>query len=247
MPPRCPLRSGWPPTSPGKTASPDLIGPPVTTAASKLGVELADRYHQAGDNLDDLGRLIVSDYGKLTAVASKVDAQPGPGETDWRLGNVRPGPRRAHPSRQADDLRAPGAARLPGDVRPRRQISNARDWYCDGGIWLQQAPLRRPGRRRAVRRAVPGNAMESTHRRSRRARDGQPPRAPASPASPPRSPTCCSSRSPTAGSGSTSSSSTRRATGSGGSPRIPRRSSANGDTLHEYPYPDLNQFLDATR
>ena len=58
--------------------SADLIGPKVTTAASKLGVELADRYSQAGDHLDDLGRLIVSDYGKLTTVASKVNAAAGP-------------------------------------------------------------------------------------------------------------------------------------------------------------------------
>ena len=115
-----------------ENGSPNLIGPQVTTAASKLGVELADRYQQAGDHLDDLGRLIVSDYGKLTAVASKVDAQPGPGETDWRLGNV---------GQARDELvlaakqtiyerLVPLAYPVMYDLGER--ISNARDWYCDG-------------------------------------------------------------------------------------------------------------------
>jgi len=44
----------------------NLIGPRITTEASKLGVELQDRYLEAGNNLDEVGRLIVSDYGKLT-------------------------------------------------------------------------------------------------------------------------------------------------------------------------------------
>ena len=127
-------------------ASPNLIGPQVTTAASKLGVELADRYQQAGDHLDDLGRLIVSDYGKLTAVASKVDAQPGPGGFDWRLGNV--GQSRDELIRAAKqtiyqrlvslaypvmyDLGQADPASGGGSVE---QIDNARNWYCQGGLF----------------------------------------------------------------------------------------------------------------
>ncbi|HEY1590808.1 MAG TPA: hypothetical protein VGF81_03390 [Solirubrobacteraceae bacterium] len=61
--------------------APNLIGPAVQTAATKLGVELANRYQTAGDQLDGLGRIIVSDYGKLTAVARKVDADP-----NWIIG-----------------------------------------------------------------------------------------------------------------------------------------------------------------
>jgi hypothetical protein len=61
--------------------SPNLIGPAVRTAAADLGVDLANRYQAAGDQLDGLGRLIVSDYGKLTAVASRVDADP-----NWVVG-----------------------------------------------------------------------------------------------------------------------------------------------------------------
>ncbi len=112
--------------------SADLIGPKVTTAASKLGVELAERYSQAGDHLDDLGRLIVSDYGKLTAVASKVNAEPGPGETDWRLGNVGQ-------ARDGLELAAKRMiyARLVSLAYPVMYdlgpVGNARDWYCDGG------------------------------------------------------------------------------------------------------------------
>ena len=112
--------------------SPNLIGPQITTAASKLGVELADRYQQAGDNLDDLGRLIVSDYGKLTAVASKVDAQPGPGEPDWRLGDVgqaRDGLIRAAKQTIYESL-VPVAFPVMYDLG---KIDNARNWYCDGG------------------------------------------------------------------------------------------------------------------
>jgi hypothetical protein len=109
--------------------SPNLIGPQVTTAASKLGVELADRYQQAGDNFDDLGRLMVSDYGKLTVVASKVNAKPGPGEFDWRLGNV--GRLRDALTRAAKEtiyerllpLAYPYMYKLGG-------WANARDWWC---------------------------------------------------------------------------------------------------------------------
>jgi hypothetical protein len=109
--------------------SPDLIGPQVTTAASKLGVELADDYRQAGDHLDDLGKLIVSDYGKLTAVAGKVDAAPGPGEMDWRLGNL--GRARDALIRAAKQtiyqrlvpLAYPYMYKLGG-------WANARDWWC---------------------------------------------------------------------------------------------------------------------
>ncbi len=108
---------------------PDLIGPQVTTSASKLGVELAENYNQAGDHLDDLGRLIVSDYGKLIDVANRVDAAPGPGETDWRVGSV--GNARAGLDRAAKQtiyerlvpLAYPKMYDLGG-------VGNARDWEC---------------------------------------------------------------------------------------------------------------------
>jgi hypothetical protein len=44
-------------------------------------VERATRYQTAGDQLDGLERIIVSDYGKLRAIASKVDADP-----NWIIG-----------------------------------------------------------------------------------------------------------------------------------------------------------------
>jgi hypothetical protein len=113
--------------------SPNLIGAEVRTEASKLGVELEDHYTQADDNLDDLGRLIVSDYGKLTAVASKVDAKPGPGERDWRLGNVGQ-------AREALRVAAKQTIyeRLVPLAYPKMYelglLGNAREWYCDNGI-----------------------------------------------------------------------------------------------------------------
>ena len=43
---------------------------------------------EGGNNLDALSRLVVSDYGKPTAVAGQENAPPGEGQLDWRLGNV---------------------------------------------------------------------------------------------------------------------------------------------------------------
>jgi hypothetical protein len=73
---------------------PDLIGPELQTTAAKLGVELTARYQAAGDQLDGLGMIIVSDYGKLMAVAGKTDS-----DTNWRLGS--PGDSREHLIRAA--------------------------------------------------------------------------------------------------------------------------------------------------
>jgi hypothetical protein len=114
--------------------SPDLIGPQVTTSASKLGVELQDRYLQAGNNLDDLGRLIVSDYGKLSAVADKVDATPGPGEFDWRLGNVGQAEAalRLAARQTIYERLVPLAYPVMYDLG---QIGNARDWNCSQGYF----------------------------------------------------------------------------------------------------------------
>ena len=107
----------------------NLIGPQVQTAASKLGVELTNRYQTAGDQFDDIGRMIVSDYGKLNEVAGKVDSDP-----NWILGNV-------------------GAARDALELGAKQTIyerlmplawpvlydlggsGNARNWYCSGGLF----------------------------------------------------------------------------------------------------------------
>jgi hypothetical protein len=61
-------------------SSPNLIGPAVQTTAAQFGKQLAKRYEDAGDQLNGIGKIVVSDYGKLTAVAGKVDSDP-----DWRL------------------------------------------------------------------------------------------------------------------------------------------------------------------
>ena len=64
-------------TAPGD--KPNLVGGEFTTAASNLGLDLADRFRQAGNNLDDVGRLMVSDPAKLTEIASqdRRAAEPG--------------------------------------------------------------------------------------------------------------------------------------------------------------------------
>jgi hypothetical protein len=115
-----------------KSGSPDLIGPQITTSASNLGVELANRYQQAGDNLDDVGQLVVSDYGKLRDVANRVDAAPGPGEIDWRLGSL---------GKTREDLRRVAKQMIYERLVPLAypvlydlgESGNARGWYCYGG------------------------------------------------------------------------------------------------------------------
>ena len=104
----------------------NLIGPEVQTQAAKLGVELAGRYQTAGDQLDGLGRIIVSDYGKLNAVASKVDSDPS-----WILG--APGQAREGLIRGAkqsiSETLIPKAWPVLYDLGyPTNR--NARDWNC---------------------------------------------------------------------------------------------------------------------
>jgi hypothetical protein len=105
---------------------PNLVGPEVQTAASHLGVELAGRYQTAGDQLDGLGRIIVSDYGKLMAVASKVDSDP-----NWVLGapgNAREALIRAAKQTIAEVL-IPKAYPVLYDLGPIYGL-NARNWNC---------------------------------------------------------------------------------------------------------------------
>jgi hypothetical protein len=105
---------------------PNLIGPELQTTAAKLGVELAGRYQTAGDQLDGLGGIIVSDYGKLTAVAGKVDSDP-----DWIIGT--PGSSREALIRAAkqtiSETLIPKAYPVLYDLGvPKNQ--QAREWYC---------------------------------------------------------------------------------------------------------------------
>ncbi len=111
----------------------ELIGPRITTEASKLGVELNDRYLEAGNNLEELGRLIVSDYGKLTAVARKINAPPAQGKFDWRIDNVSVASDALNEAakRTIYERLVPLAYPVMYDLGER--ISNARDWYCDSG------------------------------------------------------------------------------------------------------------------
>jgi hypothetical protein len=107
----------------------NLIGPQITTTASKLGVELTARYNAAGSNLDDLGRLIVSDYRKLTEVAGKINRPPVGAEPDWRLGNIGIATNELTEAAKRTiyerllPLAYPNMYQLAG-------WANARDWWC---------------------------------------------------------------------------------------------------------------------
>ncbi len=228
-----------------ENGSPNLIGPQVTTAASKLGVELADRYQQAGDHLDDLGRLIVSDYGKLTAVASKVDAQPGPGETDWRLGNV---------GQARDELvlaakqtiyerLVPLAYPVMYDLGER--ISNARDWYCDGQagddkhLFAEQAD----GAQFVGRFPATGWSPLIAVAAAQATGDHYGARIPGVPASI----TDVLFKSPANGGlGLNKLEFYSPRNGFRWFPPEPSRASPEGQTLHQFPYPDANPYFDAT-
>jgi hypothetical protein len=109
-----------------KDNGPNLIGDQVRTAAAQLGVELAKRYQTAGDQLDGLFRLIVTDYGKLTAVAGKVDSDP-----NWILG--QPGAARDALIRAGKQTIAEKLVPLAYPVMydlGRVYGLNARNWNC---------------------------------------------------------------------------------------------------------------------
>jgi hypothetical protein len=106
--------------------APNLIGPQIQTAVSNLGVELATRYQTAGDQLDGLGRIIVSDSGKLMDVASKVDS-----DSNWILGS---------PGNSRDDLIRAAKQTISEILIPKAwpvlydlgnpYTHNARVWNC---------------------------------------------------------------------------------------------------------------------
>ncbi len=60
--------------------SANLIGPRITEKVSQLGTDAFNRYQAASDQLDTIGRIVASDYGKLTSMAAKVDS-----DESWRL------------------------------------------------------------------------------------------------------------------------------------------------------------------
>jgi hypothetical protein len=114
-----------------KDQSANLIGPEVTTAASKLGVELTDRYRTAGNNLDSVGQVLVSDYGKLIATSARVNRHPGPGEVDWRIGSIgNAQDTLIRAARQTIYTRLfPLAYPVMYDLGG---VRNAREWHCNG-------------------------------------------------------------------------------------------------------------------
>ncbi len=62
------------------SGSSNLIGPRITEKADQLGTDAFNRYQVASDQLDSIGRIVASDYGKLTTMAANVDSNEG-----WRL------------------------------------------------------------------------------------------------------------------------------------------------------------------
>src|SRR5206468_936816 len=63
-----------------KDGSPDVVGPQVTTASSKLGGELFDRYKRVASYFTTEAQIVMGDYTKLREVASLAKSDPR-----WRL------------------------------------------------------------------------------------------------------------------------------------------------------------------
>ena len=55
---------------------PNLLGPKVTAKVKELGDLVRARYRAASSQIDTIGLIVVSDYGKLTDMAARVDSDP---------------------------------------------------------------------------------------------------------------------------------------------------------------------------
>jgi hypothetical protein len=60
---------------------PDVLGPRVTTRVDQLSQQTYDRFLQSSAEMSSVGKIVVSDYGKLHDVADALDTQ------SWRLGD----------------------------------------------------------------------------------------------------------------------------------------------------------------
>ena len=108
--------------------SPDVIGPQVSTAATKLGGELFDRYGRVSAYFSTEARIVMSDGTKLAQVADAVSAGG-----KWQLGfeentveQIRIGTRQA-----IYQALIPVAYPVLYDLGSG--IGRAKDWYCWGG------------------------------------------------------------------------------------------------------------------
>ena len=115
--------------------SPDVIGPQVTSAATKLGGDLFDRYQRVSAYFTTEAKIIMSDCTKMTEVATavrqraEVEARCDPDSAE----QIRIATKQADlPG--ADPRRLPVSSTTSGS-RPGHQsepFNDARQWHCKG-------------------------------------------------------------------------------------------------------------------
>jgi hypothetical protein len=114
--------------------TPDLVGPELTSAATKLGGDLKDRYSRVSAYFTNEARVVMSDYSKMTQVAALAGSDPG-----WKLpedpstaGQIL----EFATKKTAYEALLPVAypflydlGKSPGYTNP---FNNARQWLCKG-------------------------------------------------------------------------------------------------------------------
>ncbi|MET0684175.1 MAG: hypothetical protein ABW060_02615 [Solirubrobacteraceae bacterium] len=115
--------------------TPDLIGPQVTTEATKLAGELYDRYQRASSYLATEAEIVMSDGSKMAEVARSVRR--------GGIWNVKPaaatGVLESGARQEIYKTLVPAAYPVlynlgPGRDHAARGMGNARDWQCAGNV-----------------------------------------------------------------------------------------------------------------
>lgn len=131
--------------------SANLIGPRVTEKVDQLATDAFNRYQAASDELDTIGTIVASDYGKLTSMAAKVDS-----DENWRLPPTLSAAasqiRKASVTWFYQSLLPVAYSVVQIDPSPPDGPTNARDYTCfsslvtssdpGGGAPLTSRPLR---------------------------------------------------------------------------------------------------------
>jgi hypothetical protein len=139
--------------------SPNLVGPEVTTAAANLGSNLFDRYRRTSNSIATQAQIVMSDYSKLTEVASRVTS-----DSRWRLGDV---------ASSTDSMRQATRAAIYQSLVPVAfpylydlgwGLNDATQWICRSSSFLVDKKLfQRTGPSAQVIYRVPDPAPRDKH------------------------------------------------------------------------------------
>jgi hypothetical protein len=122
--------------------SPDVIGPAVTKASSSLGTELVKRYKLVASNLTAQAQIIMSDYTKMTDVATRAR-----NDSKWKLNlSARTDDMFTQANRQVAyqalvPVAYPEIYDLGPPPEPPKPFDDARQWFCYGGAFAYDKHL----------------------------------------------------------------------------------------------------------